>query len=385
MKGIFALLMLPIAVGAFSPSPRLVSPKSMASSQHQQSSPFSLHAQIRALNRPFRGNHQLFMGEDSSSNDEELDCWNPKLRRIVASMASLGALETAYLTYTKLTGATQAFCGPDGGCDSVLTSSYAVIPLTNIPLAALGFTTYSTVAVLALLPLLNPSSTEANDTDNRIWLTATTTAMATFSVFLMSLLVQILHASCPFCVLSAALSIGMAGIMWIGGGLPEEARKDGVQASAGSFVTATLAALVLFLGANDTSSLAKTQFAGSPGGIASSSSQQTLLATANTPPAITTVSSERTMALSKDLQSLDARFYGAFWCSHCYDQKEAFGKKAFEKIPYIECSKDGLNQQSKLCKEKNVPGYPTWEISGKLYPGEQALEELEEIVQQSRK
>ena len=98
-------------------------------------------------------------------------------------------------------------------------------------------------------------------------------------------------------------------------------------------------------------------------------------------------------------------------CSHCYDQKEAFGKKAFSKVTYIECSKDGYNQQNTLCKESGtssrspnvqsmqsalcthsstiiflhvgVPGYPTWIIKGKQYPGEQTLEELEEIVQQA--
>lgn len=100
-------------------------------------------------------------------------------------------------------------------------------------------------------------------------------------------------------------------------------------------------------------------------------------------------------------------------CSHCYDQKEAFGKAAFSKIPYIECSKDGYNEQNAFCKEsgtfslptaaiiptrknrlltahdhswrKGVPGYPTWSIKGKLYPGEQSLEELEEIVQEAKK
>jgi hypothetical protein len=78
-------------------------------------------------------------------------------------------------------------------------------------------------------------------------------------------------------------------------------------------------------------------------------------------------------------------FCGSLRCSHCYDQKLAFGKEAFAKIPYIECSKDGIDEQNGLCKEKNVPGYPTWEINGKLYPGEQALEELEEIVQKAKK
>ena len=88
------------------------------------------------------------------------------------------------------------------------------------------------------------------------------------------------------------------------------------------------------------------------------------------------------MALAQQLKFLNAKMYGAHWCSHCYDQKQALGKEAFETyIKYIECSKDGRNSQTKLCKEKNVPGYPTWEINGQLYPGEQALDELEELVQ----
>jgi hypothetical protein len=86
------------------------------------------------------------------------------------------------------------------------------------------------------------------------------------------------------------------------------------------------------------------------------------------------------LQLAADLQKLDARFYGAYWCSHCYDQKQALGKQAMQHIPYVECSREGKNEQAALCKEKKIPGYPTWEISGKLYPGEKDLDEIREIV-----
>ena len=78
--------------------------------------------------------------------------------------------------------------------------------------------------------------------------------------------------------------------------------------------------------------------------------------------------------------------YGAFWCSHCYDQKQALGKQVFAEkyVQYIECSKDGLNSQTKLCKSKEVPGYPTWEINGEFFPGEQDFEELEQIVKEQQ-
>ena len=86
------------------------------------------------------------------------------------------------------------------------------------------------------------------------------------------------------------------------------------------------------------------------------------------------------MKLATQLQTLDAKMYGAYWCSHCYDQKETLGKQAFSKIQYVECSADGKDSQTKLCKARKVPGYPTWEIAGELYPGEQDLEELEGVV-----
>jgi len=359
-------------VGAF--SGRAITPRSFSTTVHSNYAPTSTINNHRVLNNADQhykkaGIEPLRMAttDNSDNNDtpSSSSCWNPQLRRIVGSMASLGVLETSYLTYTKMTGTSQAFCGPDGGCSSVLSGPYAVIPFTDVPLATLGLAAYSTVALLAFLPLLSASDTISDDTENRIWLTAAVTAMGTFSVFLMSLLFEVLHANCPFCLVSACLSIGMAGIVWIGGAVPEEARKRAVQTSAGSFTTTVLAALVLFFCVDETS--LSSQLAA--GFSSSLSSSQTFLASSESseglkPPPITTSSTERSLSLSKELQSLDATMYGAYWCSHCYDQKLTLGKEAFSKITYVECSKDGYNQDYNLCKKKNVPGYPTWEING---------------------
>lgn len=62
------------------------------------------------------------------------------------------------------------------------------------------------------------------------------------------------------------------------------------------------------------------------------------------------------------LNDKGAVFYGAFWCTHCQNQKKLFGPSA-KLLPYVECSTpDG---QSKLprCTEKNIEGYPTWEFA----------------------
>jgi thiol-disulfide isomerase/thioredoxin len=55
-----------------------------------------------------------------------------------------------------------------------------------------------------------------------------------------------------------------------------------------------------------------------------------------------------------------AKFYGAWWCPHCREQKEMFGRSE-RLLPYIECS--GPNQggpQKEECNQANIEGYPTW-------------------------
>ena len=50
-------------------------------------------------------------------------------------------------------------------------------------------------------------------------------------------------------------------------------------------------------------------------------------------------------------------------------------------ITYIECSPEGKNSQaSTTCQEKNIQGFPTWEIQGRLYPGERTMDEMEVLV-----
>lgn len=70
--------------------------------------------------------------------------------------------------------------------------------------------------------------------------------------------------------------------------------------------------------------------------------------------------------------------YGAYWCPHCADQKELF-EGAADQVPYVECDPEGENSQAQLCQEKNIQGYPTWEIDGQFYPGVQSLEALAQL------
>lgn len=329
-------------------------------------------------------------------------CWNPPLRKTMGAISSFGMVETAYLTFTKLfsSDGTTALCGSGdaagigggGSCADVLDGPYASVAIggSEVPLAAFGFAAYTIATGLAVFPLMLSSGEGGNDTgegdldsSNRITLIATTTAMATFSSFLMSVLFGVLHATCPFCVASAILSISLGVLSWSSDMVPEGSKKLGGQATFSSFGMATVVALALFFSADVPATAA-------PGGDNSFSSSL-IASTAKLqqekdvpPPPITSHSSQRSLKLADDLKSLDARMFGAYWCSHCYEQKQRMGLEAMQRIPYIECAKEGLNSQKALCNARDVPGYPTWEVGGKLFPGEQDFDELEDIVKEVR-
>ena len=81
----------------------------------------------RALQAP-RRHHLRTCLKATQTNDE------PATRKAVAAVASIGVAETAYLTYSKLTGV-QGLCA--SGCGSVLEGPYAQLP-GGIPLASVG-------------------------------------------------------------------------------------------------------------------------------------------------------------------------------------------------------------------------------------------------------
>jgi hypothetical protein len=81
----------------------------------------------------------------------------------------------------------------------------------------------------------------------------------------------------------------------------------------------------------------------------------------NTVAANETPADPKWIALAQALTKAGAKMYGAFWCSHCQDQKAEFGS-AFKDVTYVECAPDKANpyKQSSACKAANIEGYPTW-------------------------
>ena len=95
-------------------------------------------------------------------------------------------------------------------------------------------------------------------------------------------------------------------------------------------------------------------------------------------PIIETVSTQYSRDVADWLAESGAKMYGAFWCSHCEDQKETFGKGAA--IPYVECFPNGWEKGTPIadaCKAAKVDGFPTWVLGdGTVISGEKSVDEL---------
>jgi len=79
---------------------------------------------------------------------------------------------------------------------------------------------------------------------------------------------------------------------------------------------------------------------------------------------------------AKCLKDKGAKFYGAFWCPHCQNQKKVFGRSE-RYLNYIECSTPDGKNQLQVCIDADIQGYPTWEFADKSrQTGELSLQQL---------
>lgn len=78
------------------------------------------------------------------------------------------------------------------------------------------------------------------------------------------------------------------------------------------------------------------------------------------------------------LEEKGAKFYGAFWCPHCKNQKELFGNSE-RLLPYTECSTPDGNGTTIICQKEGINSYPTWVFAdGSREAGELSLKFLSE-------
>jgi hypothetical protein len=79
-------------------------------------------------------------------------------------------------------------------------------------------------------------------------------------------------------------------------------------------------------------------------------------------------------ALVEHLRTRGAIFYGAWWCPHCFHQKNLFGTEAGRRLPYVECDKDQAGRER--CQKAKIRAFPTWDLDGERREGLLTIEEL---------
>ena len=125
------------------------------------------------------------------------------LSTIAAVISLAGLADATYLTVTHLTG-DDLVCGSSWGCSAVLGSVYASV--AGIPTAAFGALAYFVAFSSATLAAFGYARA-------RTLLMLVVMAMFGATLWLLYLQAFILHAFCPFCLLSAALTFLLAGIV----------------------------------------------------------------------------------------------------------------------------------------------------------------------------
>jgi hypothetical protein len=71
-----------------------------------------------------------------------------------------------------------------------------------------------------------------------------------------------------------------------------------------------------------------------------------------------------------------AKMYGLYWCPHCIEQKQEFGK-AFRYVPYVECAIKGSSEVTPECKAAGVKLFPSWQFGDN--PPEEGVLSLDEL------
>ena len=132
----------------------------------------------------------------------------------VAIVAVAGLADATYLTVQALTGETLS-CGGSPDCSRVLGSSYA--KLGGIPVGMLGALAYFTVFTLATFAAFDyPRAPK--------FLVLIAGAMFLMTLWLLYVQAFLLHAYCRYCLLSAAITFLIAGLLIA---VPPSQRRSG--------------------------------------------------------------------------------------------------------------------------------------------------------------
>ncbi|GJD16153.1 hypothetical protein RIVM261_011090 [Rivularia sp. IAM M-261] len=315
-------------------------------------------------------------------------------RLIIAAIAGLGALNTGYLSYVKLSGGAVACVNKTAGCDSVLSSPWATI--FGVPLAIFGFLAYASMTGFALAPLaIKPETNkeQRKKLENITWLLllAGSIAMTVFSGYLMYLLAFQIKTVCYYCIASALFSLSIFVLTIIGRSWDDIGQI---------FFTAVIVGMVTLIGTlaayapinnlvtngnnadptNPNRAGVTVVQTGSGAGQIFFDARKAGEPDPKSGWKITTTSGEAEIQLANHLAKVGAREYVAFWCPHCHEQKLLFGKEAYKVITdnnvKTECAKESPVGKPQDCKAAGIQGFPTWIINSKSYSGVQNLNDL---------
>ena len=292
-----------------------------------------------------------------SRNKKDLK-W-PKI--IIAVLSTIGLVDTGSITLKNWGLFNSLSCpGIKNGCDTVLNSPWGTLlenNQVNIPLSFAGVITYSSILLLSIFLSLNIISPKEKLNKLIWWLIfLISCASSVFSFLLLNIMFLKIKAYCFFCILSAILSISIFIISMIGAKF--ESREPMIYRGF-------IVALTVLIGG-----LIWSNNVGPSNAIDVSNNAEKVS------PAITTSSSPQKVKFAKFLTDNNFKMYSAYWCPHCHDQKQLFGKKAVNELTVVECAQDGKDNQYKLCKEKQIEGFPSWEINGEIYSGVKDLNDL---------
>lgn len=253
----------------------------------------------------------------------------------VLGLAGLGILLTGYLTLVAWLGEQPAYCGADSECDLVQSSRWST--LLGMPISLWGLLTYALLAGLAWRLRSRASTWRAT------LLVAGIGAGVSWFLTLVSV-IQI-EATCGYCLVSFVLMNVLLVLVLLRrpSRMPEHAWRRALPLPAGAAVAAVLGLQLHFSGVFDP--------AAGP-------------------------EDPHLEALATHLHDSGARFYGAYWCPACQEQKELF-TASVDRLPYIECTPEGRGGPRAVdCLTQNIEQYPTWIIDGQRHTGVVGVERL---------
>lgn len=295
-------------------------------------------------------------------NNEKNLRW-PKI--LIAIFSTIGIVDTGSITLKNWGLFNSLSCpGVNKGCDAVLNSPWGTIIKNdqfNIPLSFVGLLTYSIILIIILILSLKIISPKQKIHKDFWWLLyLISCGSSVFSILLISIMIIKIKSFCFFCLLSAILSFSIFILTIIG------ARFENRETM---FYRGIIVAFTVLIGGLIWSNQ-----------VDPAKANEINLSNERVSPPITTVSSKETINFAKYLRDNNIVMYSAYWCPHCNDQKQLFGKEAVEELIIVECAKDGKNNKYKLCQEKGIEGFPSWEINNEIYSGTVSLDELSEMT-----